>query len=751
MELERWVYLRFCYVLDLYFLVSFFPGIFFPTSLCGVLVFGCALPPGPAPAPARRPPPPPHRQLVTTELVTTQLVHTQLIYSHTTCVHTTCVHTTCPHTHTQLAHTCSHTTCSPHNLSTHNFSPHNLSTHNFTTHNLTTHNLTTHNLLTHNLTTHNLLTELVTTQLVHTQLAHTTCHHTTYSHTTCPHLLTHTTCSPLFTHNLFTHTQLVSTQLAPPTTCPQTTCSQTTSPHTTCPYTTWPWTCILRGRLANWHLWHWAGSGGALGSQLTPWTPQLFSWQAWHLATWTCILRGRRGTYGTGLALVAHLVPSWLRGRCGSSHGKRGTWRHGRAFCVAGVALGDMDVHSAWQAWHYGTGLALVARLVPSWRRGRRGSSRGRLGTCGTVDAAGLCWPSLGLSWPILGAMLAHLGAMLIHLEAYLRPCWAILSHKIRKMGKKENSKIHCKTQDILARTRRGGGAWPDFGPTGWSPAGAAAPLSYAVERNAYGNATPWPDLSAYTRQPARGPTMLAQLVAICWPMLASCWSIWSQKIRKMGTGKKRCKTQDILMVGGLSWGYVGPSWGYVGLSWGQCGPIFGLCWPILGLCWPILALSWPILGAMLPHVGAMLIHLEAYVGPCWPMLSHKGRKMGKNGKSTKHRKTRDFLAAGGVCGKGRRPLFPTERRETPSAVPRPGGPWPDKGLPPPAADPWATVPFGIPKTVQIVVFLKTVHDPTFPDYLEVQINGDFPLEKKTSKVSQHGRTVQTARNLLRP
>ena len=40
-----------------------------------------------------------------------------------------------------------------------------------------------------------------------------------------------------------------------------------------------------------------------------------------------------------------------------------------------------------------------------------------------------------------------------------------------------------------------------------------------------------------------------------------------SQKIRKMGTAKKDCKTQDILMVGSLSWGYVGPSWGYVGLS----------------------------------------------------------------------------------------------------------------------------------------------------------------------------------------
>ena len=54
---------------------------------------------------------------------------------------------------------------------------------------------------------------------------------------------------------------------------------------------------------------------------------------------------------------------------------------------------------------------------------------------------------------------------------------------------------------------------------------------------------------------------------------------------------------------------------------------------------------------------------------------------MAKNGKSTKHRKTRGFLATrGGGVGRrlGRRPLSPTERRETPSAMPRPGGPWPD-------------------------------------------------------------------------
>ena len=33
------------------------------------------------------------------------------------------------------------------------------------------------------------------------------------------------------------------------------------------------------------------------------------------------------------------------------------------AVCVAGRALGDIDLHFAWKAWHLLTGLALVARL----------------------------------------------------------------------------------------------------------------------------------------------------------------------------------------------------------------------------------------------------------------------------------------------------------------------------------------------------------------------------------------------------
>ena len=67
-----------------------------------------------------------------------------------------------------------------------------------------------------------------------------------------------------------------------------------------------------------WHLWHWAGSGGALGSRLAPWAPRLF------------------------------------RGRC--------AWRHRPSLCVAGVALGDMDVHFACRCgtWRHGSSLCVA-------------------------------------------------------------------------------------------------------------------------------------------------------------------------------------------------------------------------------------------------------------------------------------------------------------------------------------------------------------------------------------------------------
>ena len=77
----------------------------------------------------------------------------------------------------------------------------------------------------------------------------------------------------------------------------------------------------LRFAWQAWHLGHWAGSGGALGPVLVAGDAAAlcvagvalghihlrFAWQAWHLVTSTFVLCGKRGTYGTGLALVARL------------------------------------------------------------------------------------------------------------------------------------------------------------------------------------------------------------------------------------------------------------------------------------------------------------------------------------------------------------------------------------------------------------------------------------------------------------
>eukprot|EP00435_Cladocopium_sp_Y103_P009889 s2905_g2.t1 len=102
-----------------------------------------------------------------------------------------------------------------------------------------------------------------------------------------------------------------------------------------------------------------------------------FMSQAWYLVTWTFTLCGRRGAYGAQLPLVTRLV---LVGAAVLARGRRGfwrdAWRHGPSLCVAGVAFGDMDLHFVWQAWHlvtwtfilckrgaYGAQLALVTRL----------------------------------------------------------------------------------------------------------------------------------------------------------------------------------------------------------------------------------------------------------------------------------------------------------------------------------------------------------------------------------------------------
>eukprot|EP00435_Cladocopium_sp_Y103_P048549 s1622_g14.t1 len=103
-----------------------------------------------------------------------------------------------------------------------------------------------------------------------------------------------------------------------------------------------------------------------------------FVWQAWHLATWTFTLCGRRATYGTQLAPVTRLVAA-----------------DAASFCVAGVALGDIDLHFVWQALH-------LVTWTFAWRLATSTSSLcGRCGTYGiqlapvmrlvAVDAASLC------------------------------------------------------------------------------------------------------------------------------------------------------------------------------------------------------------------------------------------------------------------------------------------------------------------------------------------------------------------------
>ena len=112
-----------------------------------------------------------------------------------------------------------------------------------------------------------------------------------------------------------------------------------------------------------WHLRHWARSGGAPGSQLTTWRRGS--------------LRGRRGTwsqphsftYVAGVALTA-LGGLWWRTAFSADA------MHAAALCVAGVALGDIHLHFAWQAWHLRPFAWQAWQLVTSTftLRGRRGT-----------------------------------------------------------------------------------------------------------------------------------------------------------------------------------------------------------------------------------------------------------------------------------------------------------------------------------------------------------------------------------------
>ena len=394
-----------------------------------------------------------HTQLAHIQLAHTQLAHTAC--SHTTCSHTTCPHRTCTHTHTHHLFTHSGRRGAwRHSSSFHvagvalgdihlrfTWKAWHLETFIFVSRgrrgtwwrppsfhvagvvlDLLTHNLFTHNLLTRNLLTHNLRTS-------------------TYSRRRG----TWRDGSSLFVAGvarmalgwLWWRARFPRARVVAAAFC----VAGVALGDIHLRFTWQAWhlvtsTFVSRGRRGTrlthfawqaWHVWHWASSGGALGSHVPEWSPRLFVWQAWHLETfifvsrgrrgtwwrppsfhvagvvldllthnlfthnlltrnllthnlrtynlltqawhlarWIVTFRGRCGTYGTGLALVARSVPTCPSGRRGFLRGRRGTWRHSSSFHVAGVALGDIHLRFTWQAWYstYSLCVAGVARMT---------------------------------------------------------------------------------------------------------------------------------------------------------------------------------------------------------------------------------------------------------------------------------------------------------------------------------------------------------------------------------------------------
>ena len=104
--------------------------------------------------------------------------------------------------------------------------------------------------------------------------------------------------------------------------------------------------------------------GGALGAPvLSPVTPRLFAWQAWHLVTSTFVSRGRRGTNSHPPSFcVAGVALMVLGGALGPGF----VACDAVAVCVAGVALGDIHLRFTWQAWHKLT--STVVLLWQAWQ-----------------------------------------------------------------------------------------------------------------------------------------------------------------------------------------------------------------------------------------------------------------------------------------------------------------------------------------------------------------------------------------------
>ena len=309
------------------------------------------------PPPTPRPPPP---------SVTHHLAHTTLsrtIFHTPSLSHTIFVtHTHTPSfTHNFVTHHLSHTPSFTHHFVTHHLSHTTLSHTIFHTPSLS-HTIFHTNFVTHHLSqtlshTHHLSHTISLTQLYHPpSCTHQLCHTPSFAHQLC-----HT---PSFTHHL-SHTALPRSIFHTPT------LSQLCGRHGTC--------------------------------------RRHFAWQAWHLATSTFVLRFVTHTHTifhtpsqshsfvtqhlshTNFIHQAwHLVTSTF-----VLNGRRGTWWHFPWFRVAGMALGDICLHFAWQAWHL-------------WHWAGSGGAVGRAWS--PVTPRYFAWQARHLATSLAGAALAALG-----------------------------------------------------------------------------------------------------------------------------------------------------------------------------------------------------------------------------------------------------------------------------------------------------------------------------------------------------
>ena len=415
-------------------------SLFFPTSLCGVLVFDSVSLPLLRPLLLFV-----NHHLCHTIFVPHHLSHTSL--SHTICHRHLCqppsfTHDLSPHlchtpsvTHIFVNHHLSHTPSFTRIFVTHHLSHTSLSTTIFVTHTPSvTHIFVNHHLchtishthlchtpsVTQIFVNHHLChTIFVTHHLSHTSLSTTIFHTPSFTHIFVTQHLSHRSLSttifvtpslshtishthlcrlPSFTHHLshtsFSHTICHTHLCQPPSLSHH--LSHTSLSHTR--RGTWwhPFPFHVAGATLGdtnlrfawqaWHFGHWAGSGGWIGRRWrrgtlrgrrgTCWHPLSFhlagvalgdihlrfAWQAWHLAMSAFVSRGRCGTWWYPppfrVASVALRALGWLWW-CAWTGLVAGD---ATAFCVAGVALGDIHLRFTWQVWHLVTSTFVLRR-----------------------------------------------------------------------------------------------------------------------------------------------------------------------------------------------------------------------------------------------------------------------------------------------------------------------------------------------------------------------------------------------------